>query len=181
MRQATDLEFESALGELSRCRASLRNRLIRAMGVAAQVVLEQRPPFCQAFLHVHRLLLQLSHEVQAYFDMEEASLPEGQEPGGPYSTAGWDRLAAMLRSGQGALSALLADMYEAADGFHAAPEAGASYRVFIDLLEAIHAELILQFRLEEQEVFPRLSAGLPATPAGQFPIPLDCPSIASRG
>lgn len=88
MSRTTDLQLENALGELTRCRGSLRNRLTSALDLAAHVVLEQRPPFCGAFLHVHRLLLPLSDEAQPYFEMEEASLPARSGLDAPYPAGG---------------------------------------------------------------------------------------------
>ena len=169
MPVSTDLRFENALSELSRRRASLRNGFTAAMHLAANVVLEQRPPFCCLFLHVHRLLLQLSDEVMSYFEMEEALLPPRPGHERPYPAGGRIALA-MLRSGQSALSALFADMCEATQGFHQAREAGGSYRALVDLLREIQEEITLQFRLEEEEVFPKLTAGFAQ------PLKADSPS-----
>jgi iron-sulfur cluster repair protein YtfE (RIC family) len=152
--------------ELSRRRAALRTLLRTASELAAAVVLEQRPPSCGTFLSVRRLFLEFDSELQSHLDQEETALQLALES---FRTAGQQpadlpETVRLLIRGQEAILYLVSDISEATREYETPADACACYAAFLEVLRALHKELLRHFQLAYDHLFPdglRMTAPTP--------------------
>ena len=159
MRIQDSTRLTRSLPDLAQYHIGLRSRLLTASELAETVVCEQEPPSCHAFLSLRRLFLEFSWELQSYFDLEESDLlPALRGRNGCGQVRDLAETIRLLRFGQQAILPLLSEMCEATNGFEAPRDSCAAYAAFLDVLRAIQAEVLQQFHLENEEIFPNASA-----------------------
>lgn len=149
--------------------AFLRNGIASAIELRDTMTVEQKPPFCSILLPLRRLFQQLQEELEAYINVEEQELlPILRALDEQRHTANdATETIRFLRHGQAALISVLAEMSEITPGFLPPRGGCASYIGLLDVLTAIQTELLLQFQLENDRVFPNAMR----LPHRQYPIP----------
>ncbi len=145
-----------ARGILLRHHAFLRKQLVRAIDFNSALVLERRQPLCAILLPLYRLFEQLRDELEDYLELEDADLfPSLLElDAGRFPAADVAETIRLLKYGQAALSSVMSEMREITQGFLAPPGGCASYVGLLHVLAAIRTELLLQFQLENDQLFP---------------------------
>ena len=138
----------------------LRGQLGRATELAARVVLEQKPPLCQVLLPLHRLFQEFSSELDSYIELEETALFPNvlASVSGRIVSADLSETVRLLKHGQDTLLRVLAEMCELTQGFLAPIGACPSYVELLQVLQAVQTELVWEFCLEAEVLFPRALA-----------------------
>ena len=138
----------------------LRGQLSRATELALRVVVEQKPPLCQVLLPLHRLFQEFSSELESYIELEETALFPNVLAGvsGRIVSGDLSETIRLLKHGQDALLRILFEMCELTQGFLAPVGACASYMQLLETLRAIQTELVWEFCLESEVLFPRALA-----------------------
>lgn len=135
----------------------LRGHLQKAAELAGLAVIEQKPPLCRVLLPLHRLFQEFGSELESYIELEETALIPNLLAyiGGRVPTQDLTETVRLLRHGQDTLVLLLSDMCELTEGFLTPTESCHSYMELLVVLRAIQTELVCEFCLERDVLFPQ--------------------------
>lgn len=143
---------------------SLRKSLAQAAELTGRAIIDQRPPLCRVLLPLYRLFQDLRREAEEHIELQRTrlfptllNLERLQRTGGEPAFVLDEVLETirMLSQGQLALSGILDDMRDLTRGYQPPPDSCASYHSLLKALSAIHVELLSQFQVENDLVFPR--------------------------